>query len=85
MIDTHKPHIKIIAMDATYTYAFIVITSSSNQVYDMILEREPLMRWIGGELIQNCFPDFNAEIRELMISGMDIEDQAEIFTEEEEA
>ena len=83
MIDTHKPHIKIIAMDAHY--ASIAITSSSNQVYDMLLEREPLMRWIGGELIQNCFPDFNAQIRELMISGMDIEDQAEIFTEEEEA
>jgi len=83
MIDTHKPHIKIKAMDAHY--ASIAITSSSNQVYDMLLEREPLMRWIGGELIQNCFPDFNAEIRELMISGMDIEDQAEIFTEEEEA
>lgn len=68
-------------MDATY--ASIEITSSSNQVYDMLLKREPLMRWIGGELIQKCFPDFNAEIRELMISGMDIEDQAEIFTEEE--
>lgn len=68
-------------MDATY--ASIAITSTSNQVYDMLLKREPLMRWIGGELIQKCFPDFNAEIRELMISGMDIEDQAEIFTEEE--
>jgi hypothetical protein len=81
MIDTHKPHIKIKAMDATY--ASIAITSTSNQVYDMLLKREPLMRWIGGELIQKCFPDFNAEIRELMISGMDIEDQAEIFREEE--
>jgi len=83
MIETHKPHIKIIAMDATY--ASIAITSSSNQIYEMLLEREPLMRWIGGELIQRCFPEFSAEIRELMISGMDIEDQAEIFREEEEA
>lgn len=67
-------------MDAYY--ASIAITSSTNQVYDMLLEREPLMRWLGGELIQRCFPDFNAEIRELMISGLDIEDQAEIFGED---
>lgn len=80
MIETGKSHIKIKAMDAYY--ASIAITSSTNQVYDMLLEREPLMRWIGGEAIQRCFPDFNAEIRELMISGLDIEDQAEIFGED---
>ena len=81
MIDTKKQHIKIKAMDATY--ASIAITSSSNQVYEMLVEREPLIRWLEGELIQRCFPDFSAEIRELMISGLDIEDQAEIFGEEE--
>jgi hypothetical protein len=81
MIDTHKPHIKIKAMDATY--ASIEITTSTNQIHEMLLRREPLLRWIGGELIQNCFPDFDLDIRELLISGMDIEDQAEIFTEEE--
>lgn len=80
MIDTKKQHIKIKAMDATY--ASIAITSSSNQVYEMLVEREPLIRWLEGELIQRCFPDFSAEIRELMISGMDIEDQAEIFGED---
>ena len=81
MIDTKKQHIKIKAMDATY--ASIAITSSSNQIYEMLVEREPLIRWLEGELIQRCFPDFSAEIRELMISGLDIEDQAEIFGEEE--
>lgn len=81
MIETTKQHIKIIAMDSKY--ASIAITSSSNQVYDMLLEKEPFLRWLGGELIQRCFPDFSAEIRELMISGLDIEDQAEIFGEEE--
>ena len=82
MIDTHKPHIKIIAMDIEY--ASIAITSSTNQIYEMLLEKEPLMRWIGGELIQRCFPDFDLETRELMISGMDPEQQKIFFDMEEE-
>ncbi len=63
-------------------YASIAITSTSKQVYDMLIEKEPFLRWLGGELIQRCFPDFSAETRELMISGMDIEDQAEFFSED---
>lgn len=84
MINTHKPHIKIIAMDIEY--ASIAITSSTNQIYEMLLEKEPFLKWISGELIQRCFPDFDIEIRELMISGMDPEHQKEFFgTDEEES
>lgn len=83
MIDTHKPHIKIIAMDAEY--ASIAITSSTNHIYEMLLEKEPFLRWASGELIQRCFPDFDPEIRELMISGMDPITQMEIFGNQEES
>jgi hypothetical protein len=85
MLDTHKDHIKIIAMDNYYVS--IRITSSTNKVYDMLLEKEPLLRWIEGEVIQKCFPDFDVEIRELMISGMDPDVQDEIFNrfQEEES
>jgi hypothetical protein len=85
MLDTHKDHIKIIAMDNYYVS--IQITSSTNKVYDMLLEKEPLLRWMEGDLIQNCFPDFDVEIRELMISGMDPDVQDEIFNrfQEEES
>jgi bifunctional DNase/RNase len=77
MLDTHKDHIKIIAMDNYYVS--IRITSSTDKVYEMLLERASFFRWMEGDLIQNCFPDFDVEIRELMISGMDPEMQAEIF------
>jgi hypothetical protein len=85
MLDTHKDHIKIIAMDNYYVS--IRITSSTNKVYDMLLEKEPLLRWIEGEVIQKCFPDFDIETRELMISGMDPDVQDEIFNrfQEEES
>lgn len=82
MIDTHKPHIKIIAMDIEY--ASIAITSSTNRIYEMLISKEPFLRWMGGELIQNCFPDFDLETRELMISGMDPEQQEIFFDLEEE-
>jgi hypothetical protein len=85
MLDTHKDHIKIIAMDNYYVS--IRITSSTDKVYDMLLEKEPLLRWIEGEVIQKCFPDFDVEIRELLISGMDPDVQDEIFNrfQEEES
>lgn len=82
MIDTHKPHIKIIAMDIEY--ASIAITSSTNRIYEMLIPKEPFLRWMGGELIQRCFPDFDLETRELMISGMDPEQQEIFFDMEEE-
>jgi hypothetical protein len=82
MQDTHKAHIKIIAMDNAY--ASIAITSSTNKIYEMLLEKEPLLKWIEGEVIQKCFPDFDIETRELMISGMDPEMQAEIFGHHDE-
>ncbi len=33
------------------------------------LDRDATIKWQGGELIQNCFPDMPLDEREILISG----------------
>jgi hypothetical protein len=82
MINTHKPHIKIIGADNTMLS--IRITTWTNKEHDLLVDKQSFLDWADGKHIQNCFPDFDADIRELMISGMDLEQQAEFFDIEEE-
>ena len=47
------------------------------------LDRDAVMRWQGGELIQNCFPDMSPSDRELLISGTHAACWDKLFPEEE--
>jgi hypothetical protein len=81
MIHTHKPHIKIIGTDNEVLS--IRITTWANKEHDMLVDKQSFLDWASGKHIQDCFPNFDADIRELMISGMDLEQQAEFFAEED--
>ena len=47
------------------------------------LDRDAVMRWQGGELIQNCFPNMSPSDRELLISGTHAKCWDTLFPEEE--
>jgi hypothetical protein len=46
------------------------------------LDRVSIERWRGGELVQNVFPDLDADARELLISGTHPACWAEMFGDE---
>jgi hypothetical protein len=47
--------------------------------YTLCLHLEGLMAWIGGELIQNAFPDLTREDREFLISRTSPEGWKRLF------
>lgn len=79
MISTHKDHIKIAEYDNENSVIVLNITSNSGNVTELLVDGPSFRQWMGGELIQKCFPELDLVTRELMISGMDPEDQEEIF------
>lgn len=81
MISTHKPHIKIIGGDND-TFS-LLITTWTGKEHELLVDKQAFFDWADGKYIQDCFPNFDADIRELMISGMDLEQQAEFFEEED--
>lgn len=86
MISTHKSHIKIATYDNENDVAMLHITSNSGKVTELSVDAPSFRRWMGGELIQRCFPELDLVTRELLISGMDPEDQQAFFgTDEEES
>ena len=48
------------------------------------VDEEAFIRWQSGELIQNAFPYMRADDREILISGLCYDCQADFFSEEEE-
>lgn len=82
MIDTHKPHIKIEEQDF-YTTLLNITTSRAKKV-EMFVSTMGFERWVQGEHIQKCLPELSPEERELLISGLDYEDQKLIFAEPED-
>lgn len=84
MISTHKPHINIAVYDTDSDVVLLNITSNLGNVTELLVDAFAFRQWMGGELIQRCFPELDVETRELMISGMDPISQREIFDTEEE-
>jgi hypothetical protein len=79
MLDTHKEHIKIRVYDTESGVIGLSITTNLGNVVEMIVDGPSFRKWMGGELIQRCFPEMDVELRELLISGMDMETQEEFF------
>jgi hypothetical protein len=79
MLDTHKQHIKIRVYDTESGVIGLSITTNLGNVVEMIVDGPSFRKWMGGELIQRCFPEMDVELRELLISGMDMETQEEFF------
>ncbi|CAB4169830.1 hypothetical protein UFOVP1082_30 [uncultured Caudovirales phage] len=50
---------------------------------DLPITMEQMNRWLGGELIQNVFPDLSIDEREFLISGSTNEEWTKIFEGEE--
>jgi hypothetical protein len=48
------------------------------------LDREAVVRWQKGDLIQDCFPDMSASDREILISGTHPACWDKLFPEEGE-
>jgi len=48
------------------------------------LPKSKVEAWKNGELIQNVFPEWSPNYREVLISGVCVECQADIFGEEED-
>lgn len=44
--------------------------SVTGNVYTLTLEFDQYMRWKNGELVQQVFPELNADERELLTSGL---------------
>lgn len=84
MISTHKPHIKIAQYDNENSVILLHITTNLGNVVEQLVDGPSFRRWMGGELIQRCFPELSLVTRELMISGMDPEQQEIFFDMEEE-
>lgn len=84
MVSTHKDHIKIALFDASGEAVLLHITSNLGNVTELLVDAVSFRQWMGGELIQRCFPELDIETRELMISGIDPEIQGEMFGYDEE-
>lgn len=84
MISTHKDHIKIAIYDTDSDVVLLNITSNIGNVTELLVDAVSFRQWMGGELIQRCFPELDIETRELMISGIDPEIQGEMFGYDEE-
>jgi hypothetical protein len=79
MLDTHKSHIKIVTYDNEHGVVALQITSNLGNITNLVVDAYSFTAWAERDLIQRCFPEFDLVTRELMISGMDPEMQAEIF------
>lgn len=79
MISTHKPHIMITQYDSENSVLLLQITSNLDNITELVVDAESFANWQNGMLIQRCFPELPVNIRELMISGMDLETQEEFF------
>lgn len=84
MISTHKDHIKIAQYDSENSVILLHITTNLGNVVEQLVDGPSFRRWMGGELIQRCFPELSLVTRELMISGMDPDMQEEFFGMNEE-
>ena len=84
MISTHKDHIKIAQYDNDNSVILLHITTSLGRVVEQLVDGPSFRQWMGGELIQRCFPELDVVTRELMISGMDPEEQKDFFALDEE-
>lgn len=80
MLDTHKSHIKILTYDNENDVVLLQITSNLGNTTELVVDAHSFTAWAEGDLIQQCFPEFDLVTSELMISGMDPEMQAEIFS-----
>ena len=84
MISTHKNHIKIAEYDNENSVILLNITSNLGNVTELLVDGPSFRQWMGGELIQRCFPELSVVTRELMISGTDPEMQEKLFGSIEE-
>lgn len=84
MISTHKDHIKIAQYDNENSVILLNITTNLGNVVELLVDGPSFRQWMGGELIQRCFPELSLVTRELMISGMDPDMQEEFFGMNEE-
>lgn len=51
--------------------------------FEMRVPYEQYLKYRDGELVQNAFPDFTPEEREMLISGMCLDCQRDFFENEE--
>ena len=73
-----KSHLSIVSVQEDQT--LIDITTSRGNIVSFVLDTDPFFDWyLRRQLIQRCFPDMPVEARELLISGMDYEDQKIMF------
>jgi hypothetical protein len=78
-----KSHLSIVSVQEDQT--LIDITTSRGNIVSFVLDTDPFFDWyLRRQLIQRCFPDMPVENRELLISGMDYEDQKIMFGWEEQ-
>jgi hypothetical protein len=66
-----RPHLKIVAVHGeTGTIDVDATCSQCKRVVDYELPLDGWNAWLYGQLIQRCFPDMDADRRELLISGL---------------
>jgi hypothetical protein len=60
--------------------------STGGREFIIVTRLDDAQRWVNGELIQNCFPYLNADQREILKTGIDIQSWEEMFdgSEDEE-
>ena len=59
--------------------------SDKQHTMDLPITAEEVARWtIGGELIQNVWPNLSADEREFLMTGITPEEWAETFGDEED-
>lgn len=63
-----RPWITVASVEATET-RLTAACGDCDRVAVMIVRNTDLRRWTGGELIQNVWPSFSDEQRELLITG----------------
>jgi hypothetical protein len=78
-----RPHLKLVAIHEK-TIDIDAKCSSCGRVVDFELPLDGWNAWNRGELIQRCFPDMDADRREILISGICGTCFEELFKEEDD-
>ena len=60
------------------------IFTGIERTVDLPITEDQYERWRNGELVQNAFPQLNADEREFLMTGCTPEEWDEMFGEEEE-
>ena len=60
------------------------IFTGIERTVDLPITEDQYERWCNGELVQNAFPQLNADEREFLMTGCTPEEWDEMFGEEEE-